>query len=515
MKLFSRHVLKFAGVFAVLALVFGVVSGVVTSTVHAAPARADTPATGGLFQAATGRILDTRNGTGGYSAPFAAGWHSVSVDGVVGLPTSGISAVEVNITVVSPAVAGGVHADADGVSTPNASMVYLDYSATSTINFNNTAIIPVGSDGKIQVDPTTSVDMVIDVQGYYTSGATAAGGYVPVHVTSIANTATGVGVPLAQVPSAGVITAQVGGVGPVPATASSVVLSVAESSPSPNPGSLTVYSAGTAVPTGALQWGPGHNALWTTTVALPASGMVSVRVNSGGAVDIAIEVEGYFTASSGTTNGSFTPLAARLFDSRSPSAPLTSDDTDYVQISGVGDVPEIGSGIASVAVDITVLPGSSANGHMQVYADDATPGSAEIDYYTSYGAVSTLVVVPLGADGGIDLQNSSPGSVNFVVDIEGWYSAVSPTITGSVAPSPSAGSSSSVRPTFNVSATDPTGDGLLVEYDVYSTSPTAGTQAVTSSGWIVPGRCDLLLDSESARQLHNCDIDDLEFPHGH
>jgi hypothetical protein len=456
MKSRSKTTLRAASIITAIVLVAGTLSGIVTSTVRATPAHADTASSGGLFVPTTGRILDTLTGAGGYPvAAFSATWHSVGVEGVAGLPASGISAIEVSFTVVAAGADGGIHAYADGVTPPTGTITYCDFTGPTSGNVTNSAIIPLGTDGKIQVEPSTPVNIIIDVEGYYTSGATAAGGYVPVPVTAVANTATGTGgVPAALVPNGGIVTAHIGGVSPIPSTASSVVLDVSIANPTANGGTLGVYAAGTTASGGGLQWQGGHNEEWTTTVALPSSGGISVKVYSGGSVNIAIAVEGYFTAFSTSSGGAFTPLAARVFTSLSPEVPLASNGTTTVQVTGVNGVPAAGSGIAAVAVDITVLPGTSANGHMQVYADDASPGASEIDYYTTSEAVSGMVAVPLGADGGIKLQNSSPGNVDYVVDVEGWYQApnlATPTIS---CPAPySNGSAATSVPTSAVNCT--------------------------------------------------------------
>ncbi len=382
------------------------------------------PSTAGLYHSEAGRLLDTRDGTGGYSvAPLAPGWHPISVAGIGGLPSSGIAAVAVNIMAVGPAAAGRVYADANGVTSPNTSMTYLDYTATAgATTFVNSAIVPVGSDGKIQVDPTTATDLVIDVQGYYTSGSAAGSGYVPIAVATTVDTSTGAGgVPQAQVATGNVLAVQIGGVGSVPSDATSVVLNVSEKTPASTQGALAVYPDGSSVPSGSLNWSQNTNNEWTTTVDLPSSGLVDVKVLSGGPVDIAIAVEGYFTASSTSMNGAFTPTAGRVFDSVAAASPLAAGETTTIQMSGEQGIPETGTGVTAVALNITVSPGGSNTGQMMVFSDDGTVGPSQVDYSNAGGAASGYLIVPLGIDGGINLQNSSTVPVNFVVDIEGWF----------------------------------------------------------------------------------------------
>ncbi|HUN36584.1 MAG TPA: fibronectin type III domain-containing protein, partial [Trebonia sp.] len=55
------------------------------------------------------RVMDTRNGTGGVTGPVAAGKSvSLQVAGVDGVPSSGVSAVVMNVTVTQPTATSGV-----------------------------------------------------------------------------------------------------------------------------------------------------------------------------------------------------------------------------------------------------------------------------------------------------------------------------------------------------------------------------------------------------------------------
>jgi len=105
-------------------------------------------------------------------------WRSVAVGGQVGIPSSGVSAVEVTLTAVSPTVGGNVYLAADGVSNPPivTALIYDGGPSPSPGSISNTAIVAVGSNGKIQAQATAAVNLVLDVQGYYTAGQTAAGG---------------------------------------------------------------------------------------------------------------------------------------------------------------------------------------------------------------------------------------------------------------------------------------------------------------------------------------------------
>jgi hypothetical protein len=70
------------------------------------------------------RLLDTRSGVGAPQSPVAAGGTvALQVLGRGGIPTSGVSAVVLNVTVTSPMAAGWVSAYGDGMTSPGTSNV--------------------------------------------------------------------------------------------------------------------------------------------------------------------------------------------------------------------------------------------------------------------------------------------------------------------------------------------------------------------------------------------------------
>ncbi|MCU1471686.1 MAG: cutinase family protein [Glaciihabitans sp.] len=482
----------FAGSLAAFALVIGGVVGATTNTT--ATASAATTSAGGLFTALQTRALDTRYGTGGLPIAKLTGghWYAIGIDGQGGIPTSNVSAVQVTFTVVNASAAGVLHADADGTTTPNTALPYATYLAGNTIS--NTAVIPVGADGKIQVGPTASTDLMIDVEGYFTGGNAAGGGYVPTNATQIYNSGS------TQYPAGSYVTFPVAGLGGIPSSASSVMFDIIEANGGSTGGYLTPYPAGTAKPTTSLNWPAGRNYEWTTAVPLNSTGDITIYIGAGsGSVSLSVGVEGYFTASDGTTSaGEFTGAAARVFNSASPSAPIAAGASVTIPVAGIAGLPYMGAGIAAVAANVEISPGSGAQGHIQVFADDASPGQSAQQFYSG---VSTFAfdVVSLGADGGVTIQNSSSGSINVIVDVEGWYQAPSlakPTIN---CPAPYVdGYASSTVPSApvvcTVSVSNGTYDSTNGSLDTYldgvelpaqpfsSTTTTSQTVAVSTQG---------------------------------
>ena len=137
------------------------------------------------------RLLDTRSGTGtgGVVAKVPAGKSiTLSIDGADGgsLPTSGITAVALNVTTTNTVGSGFITVSPDGAHTPNVSN--LNYVPNETVA--NAVIVPVGQDGKIDLfdggASAGSVDLIADVTGYFSSSGT--GAYVPVTPTRLLDT---------------------------------------------------------------------------------------------------------------------------------------------------------------------------------------------------------------------------------------------------------------------------------------------------------------------------------------
>lgn len=136
-----------------------------------------TPTTAQEYRgASSARILDTRNGTGGYPYPTARQGTPVrlKVAGVDSIPAN-VTAVALNLTVANPSSGGYVSAYPDGKPQPTVSNV--NFAAGQTIA--NAAIVPVGQDGYIDLAITGGpARLIADVYGYFsTSGGSP---YLPV-----------------------------------------------------------------------------------------------------------------------------------------------------------------------------------------------------------------------------------------------------------------------------------------------------------------------------------------------
>ena len=133
-----------------------------------------TPSAAGSFATTTPtRLLDTRTGLGG-TRPGSRGTTHLSVLGRGGVPSTGVAAVTVTLTVTEPAANGYVTAYPDGGARPTASNV--NFAAGRTVA--DLAVVRVGANGRIALfnGAYGAVQIVVDVVGYTRSGVPSAAG---------------------------------------------------------------------------------------------------------------------------------------------------------------------------------------------------------------------------------------------------------------------------------------------------------------------------------------------------
>ena len=118
------------------------------------------------------RILDSRNGTGGYSSPWGP-WDSrtVSVGGGAGVPADA-QAVVLNVTVTNTTDASHLSVWPAGQAPPNASN--LNWPAGDTRP--NLVVVKLGAGGAISIfNHQGNADVIADVEGWFDDGSGPAG----------------------------------------------------------------------------------------------------------------------------------------------------------------------------------------------------------------------------------------------------------------------------------------------------------------------------------------------------
>ncbi len=213
---------------------------------------------------------------------------------------------------------------------------------------------------------------------------------------------------------------------------------------------LTVYPFGPTRPTASNLNFPAHTTMANlVTVTLGPGGKADIY-NSVGSVNVVVDVEGYLTPQPvSDVQGLFHPISpVRVCDTRhrsptpacSAHGALNARSSMVVVVSSATGIPATGAAEAAVvnltgvqgtaATYLTLFP-TSANGTCR-YGPSQTPPSSTINLVA--GAVqANRVMVELGpsSSGGNDdavCVYNSTGSINFLIDVNGWYgSATAPT----------------------------------------------------------------------------------------
>lgn len=255
------------------------------------------PAPGTFSAQAPFRQLDTRDGTGGVAGPVAPGQTiNVKVTGRGGIPSSGVSAVAMNITVANPSSFGFITAYAGGTPRPNASNV--NYAAGQIVP--NFAITPVAPDGTISFTNTSggTVQIIADTSGYYLAGTPSTAGafsaQAPFRQLDTRNGTGGINGPVAPGQT---INVKVAGQGGIPASGvSAVAMNITVANPT-SFGFITAYAGGSPQPsTSNVNYATGQIIPNFAITPVAPDGTISFTNNSNGTVQLIADTSGYYIA---------------------------------------------------------------------------------------------------------------------------------------------------------------------------------------------------------------------------
>lgn len=234
------------------------------------------------------RVLSTRNGVGSLNgacrlfAPQEYGGTPTRVDaqvtGVGAVPSTGVAAVSLQVTMSKPTWASSLTAGPAGGTMPSVRRVSASMNQTSTTSM----VLPVGADGKVSFATSyAATDLVVSVVGFYLDPAApesvvrevASDGGDRYHALAATRLQSGTDRAMGAGDRRRVVVAGVRGVDPA---ASAAVLSVTVGSGSGR-GSLFVYPAGAERPAQALvEYGRSAQTV-QTTVPLGNDGAVVVE----------------------------------------------------------------------------------------------------------------------------------------------------------------------------------------------------------------------------------------------
>ncbi len=218
----------------------------------------------------------------------------------------------------------------------------------------------------------------------------------------------------------GNITLQVSGLRGVSATATAVALNVTATDSS-GPGFVSVGPAGldpsstSTVNLGAA----GQTRANLVMVAIGISGQIAIHVSV--TTHLVVDVSGYFEPSTSAHEGRFVDVAPeRLFDTRTDPAQhrLHANQTVTMNIGQRTDQVPAGQ-VSAVLVNLTAVNGPPP-GYVTVWATGVTqPSTSNVNLAGIGDAAANLAIVPVGADGSIQIFAST--DLDVIVDIVGYF----------------------------------------------------------------------------------------------
>ena len=417
-------------------------------------------ASGGFHAVNPTRILDTRNGTGISNGPIRIGDgsqsstnpifraddtanHDLQVTGVAGIPTSGVSAVLLNLTAVEPPTSGYITVGPRPAGTGevfNDQFTYGSWPNASNLNTQPGQTVPnlvlarVGAGGKIRLyNFNYPTHMVADVAGWFDTSAltsTSRGSsFFGVPPQRVLDTRNEIGE--ASAVSGGKFapldsrTFTIAGVAGVPNNVESVVLNITAVSPT-GTGWVTAYPDNTTQPDASnLNLNPGSDRSNLAVVKVGSNGKIRLFVAEAG-THLIVDVFGYFKTTTGSEGKTTTINPTRIFDTRNgigtTKAPMNAGQTRPVQVAGAFGIP---SNATAVYLNVTSV-NASAWGWLAVWPTGLPmPTSSNVNF-PGGSIVPNMAIVQLGTNGTLQIYNdpgvSGTTSSDVLIDVLGYVS---------------------------------------------------------------------------------------------
>jgi hypothetical protein len=398
----------------------------------------------GEFHALSNRIVDTRSGTGGRSAPVGPGetvrWRIL---GAGGMPLSGVASVSLNVTVTNPTATSYLTVFPSTADRPVASN--LNFSAGQTVP--NMVTVGVGADGSIAAyNESGTVDLIIDLVGWVASPTAATEGAAFIPVTPYrafdsrraedGGRKLGPGqylrIQIVNYDLHDIVRAVALNVTAANPTEASFISIIPDRHPVGNQHYFEEFT------TSNLNVTPNSNVANMAIVAVgpdlvfgggPVRDTSEILIfNAAGSTDIIVDVFGFFFTGIPIDHGLFTPAdrPTRVLDTRNglggPVGKVAADGTITVDLS-----TQIPVGTSSVALNVTANE-PVAGGYLSVWpATRQDPGTSNLNF-DSGQTVPNQVMVRVGADRRVVIKSGAAAS-HVIVDLLGWFSD-SPLRTG-------------------------------------------------------------------------------------
>jgi hypothetical protein len=362
------------------------------------------------------RVLDTRNGNGQLGpAPIPdASTISVQITGRAGVPSKGISAVAMNVTVTDPTAVGFITLFPNGTERPLASN--LNFVAGQTIA--NFAVVPVGVDGKVAAfNSAGDSHLIFDIAGYFSDvGGTQGGRFHAIPPERYFDTRSGAGgFGRALGPNESRAMTATGRAG-VPLRATAVVVNITATR-STTGTFVTAYPGDDQRPTASnVNLGTDSTVPNLAIIRLGEDGALRFY-NYAGSIDLIADVVGYFDNDRSSEIGRYFPSDPfRLLDTRTI-RPIHAQESFKL----LNQNP-VGGAIFNVTVDgptqagfVTLYPGSLAQ----------PPNASNLNFSRGQ-TVPNLAIIRFDLilsqtySSAVNVYNSA-GDTHFIVDAFGTF----------------------------------------------------------------------------------------------
>lgn len=187
---------------------------------------------------------------------------------------------------------------------------------------------------------------------------------------------------------------------------------------------VSLWPAGTKQPaTSNLNAGKGDTR--ANTVVLPLGGGKLSVYNNLGRANLIVDILGWYVPA-GTDDGAgqFVPaVPSRILDTRTGNGghygKLGQGATMTLPVLGRGGVPK--TAVSAVVLNVTAVAPTAQTYVTAWPSGQARPGASNLNALPGQ-IVPNLVIVPVGADGAVQLYNDR-GVVDLVADVAGWITS--------------------------------------------------------------------------------------------
>jgi hypothetical protein len=368
--------------------------------------------------------------------------HDLRVLGVGGVPSTGVSAVLLNITAIEPATNGYITVGPRPAGLGDLfddQHSYGEWPDASNLNVRAGRTVPnlvlarVGAGGRIRLyNYGYPLHMIADVAGWFDTGSSIINpgglGFFGVTPARILDTRNGIGGPAgaSRFEAGDDRTIFIRGVAGVPANAESVVVNITAVDPT-GTGYVTAYPSGSSIPDASnLNLLRNQDRPNLAVVKIGPDGMIRLTTREA-ATHLLVDVQGYYAPTGAGARRTITMNPVRIFDTRNgigtSGERMGPGETRRVQVTGPSGVGGIPAGATAVYVNITSVA-ASAWGWLAVWPTGGERPDVSNVNWPGGTDIPNMAIVPLGTDGTIQLYNdpavTGSTSTDVLIDVMGY-----------------------------------------------------------------------------------------------